>query len=368
MSSEPALSVFWHDDFLEHEPPAGEFERAWSGLLADREPHPDRPERVRNVRHAVRETLSEYVDVDWRTARKATVAELERVHEEAYVEEFREFCASGGGRLTPTTGANEATWPAAGRAAGAAIEAAETALEAETLPYALVRPSGHHAQAARADGFCFFNNVAVAAEHALATQRADRVAVVDWDVHHGNGTQELFYDRDDVLVVSVHNDHGPWDPETHPQTGRPDERGVGPGEGYTVNVPVPPGTGDEGYGYVFDRLVAPAVDAFDPDLLLVSAGGDPGPVDPLGRNLVTKDGFERLGRRVVELADAVALVQEGGYQPSHLAYAQLGVLEGALDVDTDIEDSFAWLDEDFEALRARLDETIAAHDEHWPTE
>jgi acetoin utilization deacetylase AcuC-like enzyme len=368
MEQEASLSVFWHEDFLAHEPPAGEFEAEWSGRLADRERHPDRPERLRNVRHIVDEVLTDCVDVDWRSARKATAGELERVHDASYLEEFREFCANGGGRVTPTTGANEATYPAARRAAGAAVQAARAALEEDTVPYALVRPSGHHAQSDRADGFCFLNNVAVGAADAIATGRADRVAVVDWDVHHGNGTQEIFYDRDDVLVVNVHNDHGAWDPDTHPQTGRPDERGVGAGEGYTINAPVPPGTGDEGYAHVFDRLVAPAVDDFDPDLVLVSAGGDPGTVDPLGRNVLTKDGFEALGRRAADLADgAVAFVQEGGYQPSHLGYAQLGVLEGALGVDAGVADPFEWLAEDFALLRPRLDEVVAAHENHWPT-
>ena len=238
------------------------------------------------------------------------------------------------------------------------------------MPYACVRPSGHHAQPAQADGFCFFNNVAVAVEHAVATTDVERIAVVDWDVHHGNGTQECFYDRDDVLFVSLHNDHWSWDPAAHPQSGDLDEHGNGDGEGYNLNVPLPPGTGDEGYAAAFNRVVEPVVEAFDPDLLVVSAGQDPGTVDPLGRNVVTKEGFSDLGARARSLAASaadgrLAVVQEGGYQVSHLGYATLGVLEGLLGVETGVEDPFAWLDEDAESASRRLDDVVAHVGEWW---
>jgi acetoin utilization deacetylase AcuC-like enzyme len=374
MTSPPnEVTVYWDDTCLEHEPPDGEFEMEWTGRLAVREPHPDRPERLLNVRQILRETMADRVA--WAGVSPATREQVERVHDPAYVDEFEAFCEAGGGRLTADTGANEASYPAARYAAGGAIAAAEHALERglEDVPYALVRPSGHHAQPDRADGFCFFNNVAVAADHVLATTSAERVAIVDWDVHHGNGTQECFYDRDDVLVVGVHNDHWAWDPDAHPQTGDLDEDGRGAGEGYNVNVPLPPGTGDEGYELVFERVVEPVVTAFDPDLLLVSAGQDPGIVDPLGRNLVTKRGFEMLGRRAralaAEAADGhLALVQEGGYQISHLAYATLGVVEGVVGHETGIRDPMPWLDEDLESARRAVEEIVAYHAASWPLE
>jgi acetoin utilization deacetylase AcuC-like enzyme len=371
MNETSALTVFWDDRCLEHEPPDGEFEAAWTGRLAVKEPHPDRPERIRNIRHIIEQTIADRVT--FAAVTPATRSQLERVHESAYIDEFRAFCDAGGGRMTADTGANEASFSAARHAAGAAAQAAVHAVERglTDVPYALVRPSGHHAQPAQADGFCFFNNVAVAAEHALATTETRRVAIIDWDVHHGNGTQECFYDRDDVLVVGIHNDHWSWDPEAHPQTGDVDEVGRGAGEGYTLNVPLPPGTGDEGYGYVFDRIVEPVVTAFDPDLVLVSAGQDGGTVDPLGRNVLTKDGFERLGRRVRELAATtaegrLALVQEGGYQLSHLAYATLGVLEGVLDHETGIDDPMAWMDEDLDSARRAVDDIADFHSAYWP--
>jgi len=368
------LTAFWHDSFLDHEPPAGEFEAEWTGRLAVKEPHPDRADRLRNVRHILDRELSDRLS--WAGVEPAGRAALERTHEPDYLDDLRAFCEAGGGRLTAETGANGATYRAARHAAGAAVAAAEHALDAPPVdvPYAAVRPSGHHAQPGQADGFCFLNNVAVAADAALSGRDAvDRVAILDWDVHHGNGTQECFYDRDDVLVIGLHNDHWSWDPDAHPQTGDLDETGTGAGEGYNLNVPLPPGTGDDGYAAVVDRLVEPVLDAYGPDLLLVSAGQDPGTVDPLGRNVVTKGGFARLGRRARELAAAhaggnLAVVQEGGYQISHLGYATLGVMEGVLGVDTGIDDPMAWMDEDRDSAERALDRIVAFHADHWPVE
>ena len=377
------LSIFWDDRFLEHEPPDGEFEAAWTGRLAVREPHPDRPERLRNVRHALDHELEDVLT--WRQAPEVTDEQLYRVHDSEYVEELRTFCASGGGRLTAATGANEATYEAARYAAGAAVAAVEHAVgggcdgpeptgsESADVPYACVRPSGHHAQPAQADGFCFFNNVAIAVEEALRYDDVERVVVIDWDVHHGNGTQEIFYDRDDVCLVDLHMDHEAWDPVSHPQTGTVDEHGTGDGTGYTVNVPLPAGTGDAGYADAFDRLVEPIVDEFDSQLIVVSAGGDAGTIDPLGRNVVTKAGFEELGRRVRSLADTcadgrLALVQEGGYQITHLAYATLGTMEGVLGIDSTVDDPFAYIGEDADSARRRIDDHVEYFDRFWDLE
>jgi len=332
------------------------------------EPHPDRPERLTVIERMLRSHLGEHAT--WPGVEPATRDQLERVHDPDYLDSVWELAASGGGRIEATTGVAEATPEAVLHAAGASVAAAERALEsdAETVPYALVRPSGHHAQPARADGYCLVNNVAVAAEHAIATGAAERVAVVDWDVHPGNGTQECFYDRDDVLLVSLHNDFGSWGP-AHPQTSRLDERGAGDGEGYTVNVPLPPGTGDDGYARAFDRIVEPTVRAFDPDLLLVSAGQDGGQMDPNGSNVLTMDGFREMGRRVRDLADGpLALVQEGGYNVSHLAYCTLGAVEGAIGVESGVGDRYDLLEECNPATGEWLDDAVAAYEAFWPVE
>lgn len=364
------LSVFWDEAMLAHNPPAGEFEAEWTGRLAVEEPHPDRPGRVQNIKHILETELDE--QCEWKPVEPAAPKEIQRVHTEEYIENIREFSVAGGGRLTAETGANEHTYRAARYAVGAATGAARTAVAAEsaTVPYALVRPSGHHAQPAQADGYCFFNNAALAAEVALEHSDIERVAILDWDVHHGNGTQEVFYDRDDVLFISVHNDHGSWDPVAHPQSGDLAEHGVEAGEGYTVNVPLPPGTGDRGYEVLMDELVAPILTEYGPDLLVVSAGQDAGTVDPLGRNVVTMDGFRMLGARVQELAgrltdNRVVVLQEGGYQMSHLAYATLGVFEGMLDVDTGVQDPFDWLDEDYDSAERALDAIATYQSRFW---
>jgi acetoin utilization deacetylase AcuC-like enzyme len=370
-----ALTVYWHDRMLDHEQPAGAFKHPSTPIVAADETHPDRRERVENVVATVEHGFPEtgrFVEPE-----RATRDAIERVHDADYVDWLEAFCADGGGRIgRTTTGANEATYDAARVAAGAAVAAADHAVSGRSgVPYALCRPSGHHAQPTQADGFCFLNNAAIAAEDALAADGVDRVAVVDWDVHHGNGTQEAFYDRDDVLLVSAHHDHGSWS-EYHPQEGSLAEDGRGDGTGYSVNVPLPPGTGDRGYERLFADVVEPIVRSYDPDLVLVSAGQDAGTVDPNGRNLVTRGGFRTLGSRVRALADDVAdgrlaLIQEGGYQPSHLSFATLGVLEGVLDRLVDLEgyghdDPMAWLDEPTDLVDAWLDEAIAHHRTHWP--
>lgn len=363
------LAVYYDDVFLEHAVPDGAFEMPPSDLLAASEPHPDKRERIENIRHIIERTLSDRTS--WRDVTPANREQLERVHEPSYLNELRELSEAGETRVTPTTAVSGKTYEAARYAAGAAIQAAEHAIsEPDRVPYALVRPSGHHAQPAQADGFCYVNNVSVAAEQALTDENVERVAIVDWDVHPGNGTQEVFYDRDDVLVVSLHNDFGAWG-DAHPQTCRLDERGVGPGEGYTVNVPLPPGTGNAGYEYAFENLVEPTVESFDPDLLLISAGQDAGQLDPTARNLVTKSGFRELGSRARKLANEaadgrLALVQEGGYQPSHLAYATLGVLEGVLGCDTGVDDPWDLLSEYEPPAREWVQRAIESHSDHWP--
>jgi acetoin utilization deacetylase AcuC-like enzyme len=359
------VEVRYDEACLDHRHPDGAYDLPLRETEVA-EPHPDRPERLTNVERMLRTHLGEHAT--WPAVEPATRDQLERIHEPDYLDEVWELAASGGGRIEATTGVSPETPEAIAYAAGAAIEAGERTLETgpDTVPYALVRPSGHHAQPAQADGYCLVNNVAVAAEHVLATGRAERVAVVDWDVHPGNGTQECFYDREDVLLVSLHNDFGSWGP-SHPQTSRLDERGTGDGEGYTVNVPLPPGTGNEGYVTAFDRVVEPVVDAFDPDLLLVSAGQDGSQMDPNGNNVLTMDGFREMGRRMRALADGnLALVQEGGYNVSHLAYCTLGAIEGAIGVESGVEDRYDLLAECNPASEKWIADAVAAYEAFWP--
>jgi acetoin utilization deacetylase AcuC-like enzyme len=267
--------------------------------------HPERIERAEVFDRVARR----WADSGGRVAapRPATRAELSRVHDGAYLDEI----AATAGRalmLDADTFTSPESYDVALLAAGAAVGAVDHALDGREPAFALVRPPGHHAERDRAMGFCFFNNVAVAAAHALS-RGLSRVAIVDIDVHHGNGTQWIFYDDPRVLYVSTHQ--FPF----YPGTGAADEVGTGRGEGFTVNVPLEAGATDADYCRVYGAVVAPVLQQFAPELLLISAGFDAHQDDPLASMRVTTTGYASIVRALTACAPsgAVAAVTEGGY-------------------------------------------------------
>ncbi|MFC7325769.1 histone deacetylase family protein [Halorubrum rutilum] len=280
------------------------------------ERHPENPDRLRAIRRGLTKRHGvEYVEAD-PAAREEVVA----VHDAAYVDELEAFVDDGGGSWDPDTVASEGTWDAALTAAGLAQWAARSALDGadgRNTPFALGRPPGHHAVPDDAMGFCFFNNAAVAAQTALDEGAADRVAIFDWDVHHGNGTQDVFYDRGDVLYSSIHEDG------LYPDTGDLEEIGRDDGEGTTVNLPLGAGAGDADYRYAIDEAIGPAIDRFDPDLLIVSAGFDAHRHDPISRMRVSSEGYAMMTDRIRSVADDAGAVEayvlEGGYGLDTLA-------------------------------------------------
>ena len=289
-----ALILISSERFAEHQTPPG---------------HPECPERA---------DVMDVIAGEWRRQGGEVVApplatheQLARVHEPAYLERI----AGTAGRacvLDPDTYTSSETCEIARLAAGAAVDAVERVMGGRhQQAIALVRPPGHHAERARAMGFCIYNNIAVAAAHAR-TLGAARVAIVDYDVHHGNGTQHMFESRPDVLYMSIHQ--FPY----YPGTGAVDEIGRGSGEGFTINVPLEVGAADADYQLVFSDVIVPALRQFEPDLLLVSAGFDAHERDPLGGMRLTAGGFAAMTmelRRVAEecCEGRMALVTEGGY-------------------------------------------------------
>jgi acetoin utilization deacetylase AcuC-like enzyme len=236
--------------------------------------------------------------------------DLLRVHTRSHVHMIREFSSHGGQHyIDQNTYVNGESFEVASFAAGATIDAVHRSIDGEHS-FALVRPPGHHAEPDKAMGFCIFNNAAIAAAEAL--ERVDRIAIIDWDLHHGNGTQKIFYRNDRVLYCSIHQGN------IFPHTGWVDEIGAAKGKGYTINTPLRPGSTIADYRFVFERVFIPALEKFRPDAVIVSAGQDALSDDPKSDMLLFPGDFGTLTRLVLEATDhPLALVLEGGYGPSH---------------------------------------------------
>jgi acetoin utilization deacetylase AcuC-like enzyme len=275
--------------------------------------------------------------------RPATDEELLRVHTTAHVERIREQSAlpKGGDAGDGLSPFGHGGFDLAALAAGGAIVAAEAVVTGEvTNAYALIRPPGHHATPETGMGFCIFSNLAIAARHLQATGAAGRIAVVDWDVHHGNGTQATFWDDPDVLTVSVHQDN-----VFPPDSGSLDERGAGDATGTAINVPLPAGSGVGAYLEVFEQVVVPALDAFAPDIVLVASGFDASAADPLARQMMTAGGYRQLTAMLMDAAERhcggrLMMTHEGGYSPAYVPFCGLAVLEAMSGHRTGVDDPF----------------------------
>ncbi len=293
-------------------------------LLHDTGGHPESKERLVAIMDHLERVglLSELTPVE---AREATPQEVALNHSLEYIEWVRRFCEKGGGRLDADTVACPHTYKAALWAVGGALAAVDAVLEGRcSSVFCALRPPGHHALRARAMGFCVFNNVAIAARYAL-DKGLERILIVDWDAHHGNGTQDSFYATPKVLYFSTHQS------PLYPGTGRAEETGDGPGRGYTINCPLPPGSGDEVFMGVFERVLLPRAREFSPQLILISAGYDAHSYDPLASLDLSTRGFGELARKIAKLsrehqAPVVALL-EGGYSLSALAESVAATIE-----------------------------------------
>jgi len=289
-----------------------------TGLVYDeiflRHDHPDHPERkerlIAVINRVERDGLLKEVELI--KPRRATVEEVSLNHDPTYVQEIRDFCVSGGGFLDPDTYATEESYEVALRAVGGVLEGIDRLLRGEVeAVFCAVRPPGHHAERSKAMGFCLFNNVAIGAHYLRKVKGVGKVLIVDFDAHHGNGTQRSFYQDDGVFFFSTHQ--YPF----YPGTGGPQERGVGKGEGFTLNVPMPAGAGDEDYGRVYGELLPKLADDFSPEFILVSAGYDLHADDPLTYLNVSTGGVRGVVRNILRIAQhrgvPVLFSLEGGY-------------------------------------------------------
>jgi acetoin utilization deacetylase AcuC-like enzyme len=285
--------------------------------------HPERPERLSAARAAIAKSAAAFERV---TPRPATDDELARVHTPRFLDALSKLRGEKG-YLDADTYVSADSVEIARLAAGSLVEMVDALIAGPSQRgVALLRPPGHHARPARAMGFCLLNSIAVAAAHARA-RGLKRVAVVDWDVHHGNGTQEMFWHDPGVLYVSTHQ--FPF----YPGTGDVDETGEGEGTGYTVNVPLSAGGGDAVYASAFERVVLPVVESYAPELILVSAGFDASARDPLAQMQLSPEAFGWMGRELARIADAsaagrIALVLEGGYDLVALEAGLLSAIDG----------------------------------------
>jgi acetoin utilization deacetylase AcuC-like enzyme len=274
--------------------------------------HPESPDRLRETMRVLDESgiLQRLVALD---PVPATDAQIGAVHTSAHLSRVKQIVARGGGHFDADTYANARSLDAARLAAGSVVRAVDAVMNRQVNnAFALVRPPGHHATRSRAMGFCLFNNVAIGAQHALDAHKLQRVLVVDYDVHHGNGTQDIFYDTSQVLYFSTHQfPH-------YPGTGDWDEIGADDGLGFTVNVPLPPTIGDAGYQSVFDELLFPLAERYRPQIILASVGFDAHWRDPLAMEGLSIAGYASLARTLVAMANEmcdgrIVFALEGGY-------------------------------------------------------
>lgn len=304
LATEHAGLYFSHPACLEHDPRAHMPE------------HPDTPKRLQALELAL--VGLDRLGWERREAPPASEAQLALIHSAGQVRRIRELSLAGGGAIDPDTFVGGPSYRAALHAAGGACEMTRALMAGEaTVGFCGVRPSGHHAEPERAMGFCLFNNVAIAAELAIRELGARRVLILDWDVHHGNGTAEAFRRRSDVLFASIHE----WG--IYPGTGSLSDVGSGPGEGYTINLPVPAGSEEDLWLSLLEHIVLPAARAFEPGLVLLSAGFDAHRADPLASCRLEASSFAEMARHVRDFAAQLEVplgaVLEGGYEPAALA-------------------------------------------------
>ena len=312
-----------------------------AGLKVQPGEHAENAETKRRMRNLM-EVAGLYDKMNHIAPRPATEEEILRVHTPDYLDGIKAMSAENGGNAGEGTPFGHGSYEIALLSTGGTIAMVDAVTEGRIdNGYALVRPPGHHAEPDIGRGFCIFSNIGVAVHHARHAHGIKRAAVVDWDVHHGNGTQRIFYEDPDVLSISIHQDN--WYPA---DSGHLHQTGEGDGKDCNINVPLPPGSGRDAYIQTFERIVAPALRRFKPELIIIASGFDGSIYDPLGRMMVTSTTYRKLTQIMLELADELTggklvLSHEGGYSAAYVPYCGLAVMEELSGISSDIEDVFA---------------------------
>ena len=329
--------LVWHELYMWHDTGTA----AWvmpPGLTVEPFKHVENADGKRRIRNLVE--VSGLLDHLVQIAPKAATEDaILRLHTREYVDRIKQMSSERGGDAGELTPFGPGSYEIALLAAGGCMTAVEAVIEGRVdNAYALVRPPGHHAERDMGRGFCIFANTALAAAHARQALGLERVAIIDWDVHHGNGTEHAFYEDPSVLTISIHQDNN-----FPPQSGAITDRGKGAGDGYNINIPLPAGSGVGAYVATFERVVAPALRAFRPELILVASGLDASAMDPLAAMMMTSDGYRKLTRIMLAVADEVCggrlvACHEGGYSPAYVPYCGLAIMEEMAGVRTGLED------------------------------
>ena len=326
-------SYFWHDTgngalFL---PPGG---------LVEVDVHSENPATKRRVKNLLERSgyINHLVCI---APREATVEEIQYYHSLDYINRVKELSDGAGGDAGEFAIVGKGSYEIALLSVGGALEAVDAVMQNKVQNvYALIRPPGHHAEKDKGMGFCLFNNVAIAAFYARKKYGLKRIMIIDWDVHHGNGTQSAFYDDPEVLFISIHQE-GNYPPGSGPA----EDTGEGEGNGFNINIPLPAGTGNAGYLYAIEKIIEPVADQFKPELVLVSAGQDPSVFDPLARMMVTSDGFYEIATRIKRIAERhcqgrLVACHEGGYSAAYVPFCTLRVIEALSGIESGVEDPF----------------------------
>ena len=343
-----ATGFIWHERYAWHNTgrQTGPFHADAAGWYEPDVRHSENADGKRRFRNLldVSGLLDQLVQLK---PRPATVEEVCRFHTREYVDWIAEQSAQHGGdadrNMRDGVPFGKGSYEVALLAAGGTITLCDAIMDGVVENgYALTRPPGHHALADSGMGFCIFGNAAIAAHHLLAARGLSRVAVVDWDVHHGNGTQAAFYDDPRVLTISLHQDNN-----FPPESGRIEETGEGAGAGTALNIPLPPGSGNGAYEEAFRRVVVPALKRFQPEFIIIASGFDASSYDPLGRQMVTPKGYGRLTRQMMDAAAEIcqgrlALTHEGGYSEVLVPFCGMAVMEELSGIPTPVREAFLY--------------------------